>query len=111
MSSCRDPGSTDACEVLEPVDPSGQVRRSRGRQAVGSPAIIGWQSLDQSVLLEALDRAVECAWAEALAAEGLDVEKHGVTVLRPAGKADQQQQARVGSTAAISCHAALLRTA
>jgi hypothetical protein len=67
-----------------------------GRDAIGAAAIFGRERLDEALLLEAADGAVECAGAEARAAEDGDVFDHGVAVLGAVGEAGEDEERGIG---------------
>src|SRR6185437_1819486 len=67
-----------------------------GRDAIGTTAIFGRQGLDEALLLEAADGAVESAGAKARAAQDGDVLNHGVAVLRAVGEAGEDEERGIG---------------
>jgi hypothetical protein len=64
--------------------------------AVGLPALLGWQRLNPSLLLQASNRAIECSWPKASSGKVRNVFDHRVSVLWPIGEAGKHKQGWIG---------------
>lgn len=69
--------------------------RAFSGNAIGPSALLWWERLDPTLLLEPRNRAIQRPWSQTGPAYARDIFNHGVAVLRSAGQAGKDKQRRV----------------
>ena len=81
-----------------------------GGDAVGAATLFRWERLDQTLLLQTSDGAVQGSWSEAGSGELDDVFDHCVSMLWAAGQTGEDEHGRVGIVAQFRAYYVLRTT-